>query len=122
MPTDGHWDCIREAERYERYAVASNPPVPHSPGDDSVPDLLPPSDSMEVPTPPVEQVEIILAISLRRSPHHARMENYYLVMWSGTGQENATWEPLSNLWGAWEAVVEAHAFFGLDPPEFPNPQ
>jgi hypothetical protein len=80
-----------------------------------MPDLLPPS-------PPSNEVEIILAVKLRRSPFHSRLDNLYLVQWVGFAPDQATWEPAANLWSAWEAVSEAHAFFGLDPPVFPYPQ
>lgn len=128
MPTDGHWDCIRDAE-YARahpcHADASSN-VQYTPMDRSDTDSPPPlveESSEELPPtpPPMEEVDIILAVKLRRSVTHRHLDTMYLVKWVGHSPEYATWEPAANLWGAWEAVIEAHAFFGLDPPEFPNP-
>jgi hypothetical protein len=128
MPTDGHWDAIRSASSYAPRGTADTPgdtadfpPAPSDTG--SLPALIYPTTSEETvpPTPPLDQVDIILAVKLRRSPGHRRLENLYLVQWVGLGPEFATWEPLGNLWGAWEAVEEAHDFFGLPPPEFPDP-
>jgi hypothetical protein len=129
MPTDGHWDALREAQY--AYALrgttdtpgdAAQPPATPR-DDDSLPDLIEHTESLP-PTPPLDlsdQVDIILAVKLRRSPAHRRLENLYLVQWVGLGPEFATWEPVSNLWGAWEAVQEAHAYFELPPPAFHNP-
>jgi hypothetical protein len=121
MPTDGHWDSIRAASYPPAYpSTAAQQPCSTANGPDlsetdSLPDLVPPS-------PTLDEVDIILAVKLRRTPLHRRLDNLYLVQWVGCGPAEATWEPASNLWGAWEAVIEAHAFFGLDPPEFPYPQ
>jgi hypothetical protein len=135
MPTDGHWDAIREAEddatrqaRVDRLRALiqngirtapqqSSAALPRSPTPDSLPALVSPSPS---PTTPVSEVELILAISYERTHTRQPMETKYLVLWSGYSIHDTTWEPLNNLLHEWEAVVEAHAFFGLPPPAYPH--
>jgi hypothetical protein len=137
MPTDGHWDAIREAEddatrqaRVDRLrqlirngletaAQESATAPPRSPTPPSLPSLVsvsPPPSAHE------SEIELILAVSYERTNNRDPLELRYLVLWSGHSIHNTTWELLSSLLHEWEAVLEAHAFFGLPPPEYPYPE
>lgn len=121
MPTDGHWDAIREDEAYAR---AQTPQQPQSvlilsPAPSSEPAALVGSDSPS-PAPVVPEVEIILAVAYQRTHNRHQLEPVYRVLWVGRSVHDTTWEPLSNLLAEWEAVLEVHSFFGLPPPEHPH--
>jgi hypothetical protein len=124
MPTDGHWDAIREHETYTRAQTDPDvtpqqpqPVLPLSPT--SEPPALIEFDSPS-PAPPVPEVELILAVAYRRTHNRHALELIYRVLWVGCSIHDTTWEPLSNLVADWEAVLEAHSFFGLPPPEHPH--
>jgi hypothetical protein len=131
MPTDGHWDAIREHEEFTRRAELErlaeralnemrNGPVPQRPRSQtpaSLPDLV---STSSISSMSESQADKILAITYRRSPLDQHLEPTYLVVWSNRGINNPTWEPLSHLVHEWGAVLEAHAFFGLPEPEFPS--
>ena len=134
MPTDGHWDGIREAEDFatrqatvdrlrrliqnarEAAPQQSATALPRSPTPTSVPELVSTSPPL---SDPESEVELILAVRYERTSHRSQLETKYLVLWSGYSIHDTTWETLSNLLHEWEAVLEANAFFGLPPPEHP---
>lgn len=137
MPTDGHWDAVREAEddaarqaRVDRLrqliqnGLETTPQQsatapPRSPTPPSLPSLV----SLSPPLPPHEsEVELILAVSYERTTQRQHLETRYLVLWAGYSIHDTTWETLSDVAHEWEAVLEAHAFFGLPPPEHPCPE
>jgi hypothetical protein len=136
MPTDGHWESIREAEddatrqarqdrlrqlirnAMETAPQQSSTAQPRAPTPPSLPDLVSLSPS---PTTHESEVDLILAVSYERTHTRQPLETRYLVLWAGYSIHDTTWEPLSNLLHEWEAVLEAHAFFGLPPPEYPHP-
>jgi len=93
--------------------TSPTPHLPHRPyidGDDEFPDRptsaglsRPAPDAFEPDGTPIHVVERVLAQrGTKRAPE-------FLVLWKGYSYTEATWEPLSNMDGAHDAIAEYRA-------------